>query len=432
MSAIEALRLALPATACAVLSYAYRPLDQYFVQWLGQDAQAALGATTFVVILASSAFILLSAGAGPLVARATGAGDAAARRRAIGSGLFACAGMSVGLVVLGLLCSRSIVDLLGVDAAVARWADDYLRMLFLTGAALVFGPLVTSAFNGLGDTALPLGLQVGAVALNAALNPLLIYRLQLGTAGAALASTISQTLAVAIGLWVLWRRVGLSFSDVRPSPELRRIVAIGAPVGLSTALYALVYWGIFATSIARLGPGVASGLGIGFGALEAFTWPMYLGGSVAVASMIGRCLGAGRPDEAWRAVRMIWAPVVAIGVGFLLLFRFAGPTMVGWFASDPDAFREGVKYAAILALSQPFVALEAFGEGVLGGAGATRTLFAVTVPFNLIRVPLAYWLAIHLGWGAAGVWWAINLTTYGKGLFKVLAVAHGGWARLKI
>src|SRR5690349_21934462 len=67
-----------------------------------------------------------------------------------------------------------------------------------------------------------------------------------------------------------------------------------------------------------------------------------------------------------------------------------------------DLYVTGVQTCALpISLSQPFVALEAFGEGVLGGAGDTRRMFWATVPFNLMRVPLAWFLAIHLGWGAA-------------------------------
>ena len=64
-------------------------------------------------------------------------------------------------------------------------------------------------------------------------------------------------------------------------------------------------------------------------------------------------------------------------------------------------------------------------EGVLTGSGDTRTLFFTTVPFNLLRIPLAWFLAIHLGLGPAGIWWAINLTTLLKSLLKAGVVARG-------
>ncbi len=56
----------------------------------------------------------------------------------------------------------------------------------------------------------------------------------------------------------------------------------------------------------------------------------------------------------------------------------------------------------------------------------------LSVPANLLRVPLAWWLAFPLGLGAAGVWWAINITTYAKALSKAWAVRRGGWATITI
>jgi MATE family multidrug resistance protein len=428
----EALRLAVPATVAGILTQLYRPLDQYYVNGLGVEAQAALGSVMFVLILFYSVFLLISAGAGPLVARHTGSGDAEARRHAFGAAIFAAGLVSLSLGVVGLLVVGPIVGQLGIDGLTAYHATDYLRVLFVTGAALVFAPLVTGVFHAMGDTTLPLLLQAGAVALNAALNPVLIYDAGLGTGGSALASTIAQSLAVGVGLIVLWRRTGMRLSYVRPGPELRRVLRIGAPIAVATAAYAIVYLLMLRTSINPLGEAVAAGLGIGFGALEGMTWPLYLGGSTALASMIGRCLGAGRPDLAWRAVRMIQAPVVALGVGCGLIFSYGGPQLVGIFAADEGALREGIVYASVLAWSQPFVAYEAYAEGVLAGAGDSRKLFWTTVPFNLLRVPLAYLLAIHLGWGAPGVWWAINATSGAKATAKGVMVWRGGWASLKL
>jgi MATE family multidrug resistance protein len=209
-----------------------------------------------------------------------------------------------------------------------------------------------------------------------------------------------------------------------------RVVRLGAPIAATTAMYALVYWALLATSISPLGPSVNAGLGVGFGVLEAVAWPVYLGLSVAVASIVGRRLGAGQPDEAWRAVRMLVGPSLGLGVLGGLLFTWIGPWVVHAFAADADAAREGTRYGLILAWSQPFVALEVFAEGVLAGAGDTGKVLWGTVPFNVLRVPLAWALSAPLGFGAACVWWAINATSMMKAAAKSALVWQGAWARL--
>ena len=114
------------------------------------------------------------------------------------------------------------------------------------------------------------------------------------------------------------------------------------------------------------------------------------------------------------------------------MFVFAGPALVGIFTDDPLAARQAILYASILAWSQPFVATEALTEGVLGGAGDTRKLLLGTVPFNVLRVPFAWIFAFPLGFGAAGVWWAINLTTVLKALVKGWFVWRGSWAAVDL
>ena len=89
-------------------------------------------------------------------------------------------------------------------------------------------------------------------------------------------------------------------------------------------------------------------------------------------------------------------------------------------------------YAQILAFSQVFVAWETLSEGILEGAGDTKTILWFCMPFNLLRVPLSWFLAIYLGWGAFGIWWTINSTTYIKALLKMWVVSRGKWRELEI
>jgi len=424
-------RLAIPATIAGVLQYAFRPLDQFYVKWLGMDAQGALGADTFVIILAQSAFLVISAGAGPLVARAIGSRDPRARRRVLGSALVGCAGIAVVLATVGSVAAPWIAGWLGLQGTLAAYATTYLRTLFLSGAALVFAPLVDASFAAMGNTWLPMKLEAASVLLNAVLTPTLVYGAGLGVAGAALGSTAAQTVTVLVGLRLLWQETGLRGADLGVV-DLPRIARIGAPMALSVALYALVYWALLATSISPLGPAVNAGLGIGFSALESFSWPLFLGVSVAASSLVGRYLGAGLPEEAWRTVRRLLPVSAALGTVVWSLFWFAGPCLTGLFAGDEASWRQATLYAAVLAWSQPFVAVEALMEGVLAGAGDTRAVFWTTVPLNLLRVPLAWVLAFPLGLGAAGVWWAIDATTVMKACAKGAMVAAGRWSTLRL
>lgn len=424
------LRLAIPAMATGVLQAGFRPVDQYFVQGLGVAAQGALGATTLVSVLAFALCQLVSAGVGPWVGRLTGANDPDGRRDVIEQSLGACAVIAVALAVVGFLGAVPLVRFLGLEGEGAAHAVAYLRVLFVTGPALVFGPTVDASFHAMGDTRLPLRLQAGAVALNLVLTPPLVAAW--GTAGAALGSTIAQSAVTGVGLWVLSRRLGLRWRRWIPGARVAGIMRVGAPIAATTGMFAFVYWLLMATTIRELGQDVYAGLGLGFGVMESLSWPAYSGVSVAAASLVGRALGAGHPELAWRAAWVSMVPALGLGVANAALYWFAGPAIMDVFAEDPAAWREGVRYAALLAIVQPLVAIEAVTEGVLGGAGDTRKVLFTNVPLNLTRVPLAWLFAITLGLGPAGLWWAVNASTLGKAIVKVAWVWHGGWMRRQL
>jgi Na+-driven multidrug efflux pump len=178
----------------------------------------------------------------------------------------------------------------------------------------------------------------------------------------------------------------------------------------------VVYAAIVKLIMSRLPEASLGGLSIGFNAFEGVAFPFYLGISVAGASLIGRNLGAGNRLEARRAIRSIRLVNLSLGLFFTAVFFFGGPFLVPLFTNDPEVLVEAGLYVTILAASQVFVALEAAEEKVLLGMGHTRPIFAISVPGNLIRLPLAWFLAIYLDWGAIGVWWTINISTTLKAL----------------
>ncbi len=282
-------------------------------------------------------------------------------------------------------------------------------------------------FIARGQTLFPMVLLIGSNLLNAILNGVFIYGLGLGIKGSALATCVSRGLTMIIGFRVLWKEIGWTASDLRLGDTAVRLARIGLPITLNTLAYAWVYWALLALAISPLGPTVNAALGIGFSALEGFTWPLFNGLSLAVASIVGRRLGAGQPEEAVRAVRLAFPMSTALGIAVGLVFWFGAVPLCSVFTNDPRVLDAAVVYARTLAMSQLFVAWEALFEGTLAGSGATAAVLLWSAPMNALRVPLGWWLAGPLGYGAVGVWWAINITTYAKAFGKGWSTWRGGW-----
>lgn len=434
------LALAIPSMVFVVLTNAYRSVDQYWVGELSTDAQAAIGSSVFVLIALYSLFQLSSAGASALVARATGAGDPERRRVVVGAAIFAALVIAVFLAFVGAFLAQPIATTVGLEGEPARLCGLYLQAICLTALPLALTPLVDQAWVSMGNTRLPMALQGLSLAFNVVLTPVLMLDqpfewlpgLGLGIVGAAYASNASRLLSTGLGLWLLARHTGLRWQDIRPNVELPKVLKIGVPAFLGVFLYAAVYWVMLRTSISPLGPEVNAALGIGFSALEGVTWPCFYGISIALGSLVGRSLGAGRPDQAKRAVKLAAPLLTLAGVAATLAFAFGGHFLTGLFTKDPEVHRQATLYASVLAFSQVAVAWESLSEGALLGAGDTKTVTWLSVPFNLLRIPLAYAFAFPMGMGAAGVWWAINLTSWLKTGAKLSAMLRGKWLELEI
>ena len=428
----EVLRFAIPSTLFSVLRHSYRVVDQFWLQHVSTEAQAAIGSATFVLILFSGLFVLVSAGAGPLIARATGAADLELRRKVLGASFYGVLCLTGLTMVVGAVFAAEIATLLGLHGETHRECVRYLSTIALTCFPLVLMPLVDQAFIAMGSARTPMvlhGLMLGG---NLIITPLMIHTLGLGVVGAALASNLSYFIGGAIGFAIIWQRVGARRRDIRFGEILGRVLRIGTPIALGTISYALVYWGMLYTSISPLGPHVNAALGIGFSVLEGFTWPCFHGVEMAVASFVGRSLGAGRPDQARRAIRLALPLSLGLGGAASIAFYFGADFLTGIFTKDPSVHDQAILYATILAFSQVFVAIETLNEGVLAGAGDTRTVFILTTPLTVLRVPLAYLFAFTFELGAAGIWWAINITTYAKAIATAIACLRGKWTEREI
>ena len=425
-----------------ILNNTYRINDQYWVQGLGSSAQAALGSSFFVLVMNFSMYFLAIGGVLPLVAHATGAGDVRERDGWIRHGLLVSFTISMFVSLLGLTFVGDLTDLLGLEGEVREGATAYLRTLYWCTLPMALAPTLETVFISMGHTRIPLVMQATAVSCNFLLNPLLIFGRQrfewlpwdgMGIEGAALATIISRSVSSLLGLTILRKRFTVRFFGgmrLRLNRMLK-IMSIGAPNALSIAAYAGVYWVLLSLVVSDLGKEVIAALGLGLTVFEGISFPLFLGISLAGSSLVGRSLGAGSPENAKDAVsRLRWIGS-AVGLGIGIIFLIAAPYCVPLFSDDPAVVSETLTYVRVLAFSQIFVAHESIHEKILLGTGYTRPIFFISVPGNALRIPLAWFLSIHLELGAVGVWWAINLTTLFKASAYFFAVRYLDWEGLQ-
>jgi putative MATE family efflux protein len=427
----ELFRLAAPLYASYLLRVAYQWVDALWVRGLGVEATAAVTTSVFVLWSAYSLVDVFGLGVAAYVSQLVGAGDRRRAGVAAYQALRAVAALSVVASLAGIFGSRQIYQLMGADPVVTEQGARYLTIV-LGGAPLPMLALTCEAImRSAGNTRTPMLVDLGAVALNAALDPLLIYGWgpvpAMGVAGAAWATVIAQAVMLASYL-ALAARGHPAFPLARTAPgapiRIWGLARVGAPVALIGVLFSLVYVA-FTRAAAAYGPAAMAVVGVS-NRIEALQFVNANALGAAGATLLGQNLGAGRPDRAVQVLRTANLWNVGISALFTVAYWVMPETFLRLFSNDPEVVRLGADYLRVLALCIVFNGVEIVTAEAVLGSGHTRAISAIFTVFSLARVPLAF---LMTGWfgGVVGIAWLITITCIVRAAAILAWVLRGTW-----
>ncbi|WP_329398154.1 MATE family efflux transporter [Streptomyces melanogenes] len=386
-------------------------IDMVWVARLGGDSVAAVAVATNVENLLLGLILMAGTGTTVLVARARGAEDPGGIRAAVRGGWALWALITPVVAVGGFLCREPLARLVlgGAGESVLALASGYFAIA-LPGTAVFFATnVVDGILKGAGDTRTPMRLAFLANGLILGLDPLLILGCGLGVRGAALATVLGRTAALACGLVALQRNAVLRAARhaVRPTglgAELRRTAATGLPMSAdfvvrmagSLALVAIV---------ARIGVGEVAAYGIATKAMYAATMAFY---AVRQAASIrtAHLLGAGR-DERVAVGRQAALVSGALGLTAALLLLVSAPWIMAAFGADGEVAAAGTLYLRCLGPYLVLLSVCIAVGGVFEGGGGSPALAGVTACGVALQLPLALGLS---GLGLPGICLAMALS----------------------
>ncbi len=449
------IRLAVPAIATGLLGTAVFLADRLMLARHDQAALASMQLQGPLLWSVTSVFMALCTGTVAVVARSTGAGDGARARAAARASVRLSALLGTVVAVVGLLLLQPLVSAFGPDEPALRaLSADYLR---ITLATLPFTFVATSAamvFSAHGDTRTPLLAGAFANLVNIAINGLLIYGHSLrlgplaldvpamGVEGAATGTASAFVLEALALLWALGRPhhplcIAGWWRAPQPADREARaaILRVSVPAVLERAL---VHAGFlsYAKAIAALGA-VAMAANQALVTVESICFMCADGFGVAAATVMGQRLGAGDAAGARAGGRFSCALAVgSITLAGLLVWATGALTLPVFVAPGQDgtALVETALVALpLLALAQPGMSAGIVLAMGLRGAGDTRTpLVAAVLGGLLVRVPLAWGLALGLGWGLRGIWIASTIDWSVRALWLGFAFARGRWTKTAV
>jgi len=427
--------LALPGMATMVFIALYELVDAFWVGKLGAEALAAVSGSSFIIWALYSLSEWVGVGVYALVARAYGVLDYKRASEVTSQGIGAVLLLALVFMALGLAYLDPLLNWMQLETEVHQLAREYLTVILLGLVTIFLLVLYDAAFRGSGDALTPSLIIGGFLVFNAILDPFLIFGVgpfpRLGVQGAAWATVISRLLGlVACALLLKRRHIHPRLRLPSELSLIRSILRIGFPIAFGHLIFSLVYVGL-ARIISLFGTAPLAALGVCH-RIEGVAYFACVGFGEAAATLVGQNLGAGRlrqaENSAWWTVLY---GIVATGV-VAIFFVLIPERLMALFIADPEVIREGARYLRIVGFFEIFLGVEVILEGAFSGAGDTVPPMMISIPLTTLRLPLAYFLSGVLQWGTSGIWWAIALSTFLKGVLLAFWFQRGRWKYRKV
>ncbi len=235
------LYFSLPYLLSYFLQTLYGMADLFIIgQFDGTAATTAVSLGSQVMHMLTVILVGLAMGTTVSIGQAVGARDQKRASESIGNTVVLFLGISLALTILLTALVRPIVSLISTPEEAVEGTIRYLTICFLGIPFITAYNVISSIFRGLGDSKSPMYFIAVACSVNIALDYLFMGAFHLGPAGAALGTTLSQTVSVVIALVAICRRdTGLSLgkADLRPEKgTMEQLLRIGLPVALQDGL----------------------------------------------------------------------------------------------------------------------------------------------------------------------------------------------------
>ena len=358
----------------------------------GKEALSAVGGSAGSVLgIFMMFYVGFAGGAAVLAAQYFGAKKEAATQAAVRTSLKISALLGLCGTLICLVFAGSILGLMHTPADVMAPSLSYLRIVALGMIPNALYNMGASSLRAIGDARRPLYVLIFTCLCNIGLDLVFVAGLQMGAAGAALATILCQLLSAVLVL-VCLRQVILSAKDPEAAPDNSilisardipvRILKMGLPLGFTEVMYTFANVVLMA-AINSFGTDTVAAYAA-YGKIDAIFWMIVGSFGISITTFVGQNMGAGKWGRVRQSIRDCAVMMfTALGVVIAALFLFARP-LQGLFCTDPDVIDIGVQmmrflmpfYVLYIPIEVLFGALRGMGNAL---APTLLTFFGVCV-----------------------------------------------------
>lgn len=376
---------------------------------------AAAALSGILMFIVNAPFIALSIGSTSIVARSWGELAFETARRHAGCAMIVAFLMALFLFALASPFAGPIMTFFGAAEEVLPDAARYLRILLISCLSGLPMMVCNGMLRAKGDTTRPMLITGMMNIVNIAASIMLAFGIgapKLGFFGVAWGTVIARTVGIIFSMGFLISAKGL---DLRTEhfvkitrAVLGRLWYLFWPAYVERGLTSLYYM-LFMKMVAHLGTTVLAAHQVALQIENLVIMPIW-GLAVAVTTVTGQAIGAGRHRVARIAVYKVITAVSMVMAGICCIFLLFGPQMARLFGATPEVVRLAGIATRLAAIEMPFLAITFVFIGALRGAGDTRSpMYASFVSMLICRLCGVWLLAYYFGLGLAGVWLASAL-----------------------
>ena len=339
------LRLSAPTIVSMLVTNIYNLVDTAFVGRLGTSASGAVGVVFGFMSIIQAIGFMFGQGSGSIISRQLGQKDAESASRTASTGFAWSLGIGAVCSVLCFVFLEPLITFLGSTPTIAPFAKTYVFYILLSSPFMAAGFTLNNILRYEGRAALGMiGLLTGA-ALNMAGDPILMFGLKMGIAGAGLSTALSQVVSFAILLSMFLRhrtvsRLSIKLVSVKPKYVLN-IVATGFPSLLRQGLNSVAT--ILLNDCAGVyGDGAIAAMSI-VARIVFFVFSVALGVGQGFQPVCGFNYGAKRYDRVRKATRFtLLTSQIFITAAAAVVFIFSD-RLIGVFRDDPEVIEIGTR-----------------------------------------------------------------------------------------
>lgn len=388
------LYFSLPYLLAYFLQTLYGMADLFIIgQYNGVESTTAVSIGSQVMHMLTVMIVGLAMGATVMIGQAVGAGKKEQASQAIGNTITLFMILSVVVTAVLLIAVRPIVTVMSTPAEAVPGTVAYLTVCFIGVPFITAYNIISSIFRGMGDSKSPMYFIAVACVANIALDYLLIGGLGLGPVGAALGTTLSQTISVIVSLVVILKKktgITLTAAVFKPRREtMGSLLKIGIPIAMQDGFIQIAF--IVITIIAnRRGLNDAAAVGI----VEKIIGILFLVPSSmlqSVSALSAQNVGAGKHDRARRTLFYASAMSLLWGLAAVILMQIDAETFIGLFADNAEVIRLGGQYMRGYVWDSALAGIHFCFSGYFCAYGLSGISFIHnSLSIVCVRIPVAY------------------------------------------